>query len=136
MLGLNEIKSTENLSSNKIFALCESMVERMDDPELKRFRANDSDRYLRTLKTQFKALDDRYPSIFNVLLEYGRRTPDGFDTLARIKQMLNLHDKVQSGETTKDNAEKALDYEYSYQYVRPVIGAEKFDEIVKPPSAE
>jgi len=111
------------------------MIERMEDTELRRYRNSDNDRYLRTLKTEFKALNDRYPAIFNILLQYGRKTPDGFDTLERITKMLQKFDEMSTGRKTQEQAEKELDYEYSYQYVRPAVGAEKFDEIVKPPTS-
>lgn len=142
MLGLNEIKSEVNLPSDKIIALCESMLERMDDSEMRRLRNNDGDAYVRILKTQFKELNDRYPGIFNVLLEFGRRTPDGFVTMDRISRMLRQFDAVQSGTKTKDQAEKEIDYEYSAVYVKPIVdklaettGAGTFDDIVKAPSS-
>jgi hypothetical protein len=133
MMGLNEIKSNVNLSTDKIIALCESLLERMEDPELRRYRTSDADRYLRTLKTQFKELNDRYPGIFNVLLEFGRRTPDGFDTMTRISGMLRMRDQIDAGQKTQDQAEKEVDYEYANVYVRPAVGSEAFDRIVPKP---
>jgi hypothetical protein len=134
--GLNPVKSQVNLSPEKIIALCESLLERMDDTELRRIRTTDPDRYSRTLKKQFSELDDRYPSIFNALMEFGRRTPDGYDTMARIRSMLGLYSAVQSGQKTNEQAEKELDYEYSSIYVKPVVGAQEFDRIVKPPTKQ
>lgn len=143
MLGLNEIKSEVNLPSEKIIALCESMLERMDDAEMRRLRNTDGDAYLRSVRGQFKELNDRYPSIFNVLLEFGRRTPDGFSTMDRITRMLRQFDAVQAQQKTKDQAEKELDYEYAQVYVKPVVdklaentGVGRFDDIVKDPRNE
>lgn len=143
MLGLNEIKSEVNLPSEKIIALCESMLERMDDNEMRRLRNTDGDGYLRSVRGQFKELNDRYPSIFNVLLEFGRRTPDGFSTMDRITRMLRQFDAVQAQQKTKDQAEKELDYEYAQVYVKPVVdklaentGVGRFDDIVKDPRNE
>lgn len=132
MLGLNEIKSEVDLSSEKIVALCESLLERMADSEMRRWRTTDHDRYFRTLKTQFSELNDRYPGIFNVLVQYGRKTPDGFPTLDRIKEMLRMNDALKAGTLDREKADKEIDYKYAYQYVRPVVP--NFDNIVKPPS--
>jgi hypothetical protein len=131
---INDVRSDAPIESVKVIEWCESMLTRMD--ELKPFRKDDPDRFLRTIKTEYKDLDDRLPSVFRILLEYGRKTPDGFDTLDRITRMLQKFDEMTSGRKTKEQAEKELDYEYSYQYVRPVIGASKFDEIVKPPTSK
>jgi hypothetical protein len=131
----NEIKSTVDLPKPKIIALCESMLSRMEDNDLRRIRNSDPDRFFNILSQQFTELKDRYPGIFNVLVLYGRKTPDGFDTLARIKRILQLHDTVVSGEKTEDEAHVELDYEYSYKYVRPALGAAEFDRIVPVPGS-
>ena len=134
MLGLNEIKSEVNLSTTTIFALCESMVARIEEADMRRLKATDQDRYLRSLKAQFKQLDDRYPAIFNILLEYGRRTPDGFNTLDRIKKMLQAYDVWQAAdEEKKKQVEVAMEYPYAEAYVRPAVGPAIFDPIVKKP---
>lgn len=130
----NEIKSSENIDSKSIVALCEGLLAKMDEPEMRRLRKNDADRYLRTLKTQFKRLEDRYPGMFNMLIEYGRKTPSGEDVMARIKQLIGFRDAVDAGTITKDKADEEIDYQYAHEFVRPAIGADKFDSIVKPPS--
>ena len=132
MLGLNEIKSEVDLPSVKIIALCESLLEKMADTEMRRFRTTDHDRYFRTLKSQFSELNDRYPGIFNVLVQYGKKTPDGFQTMDRIREMLRMNDEMKGGTLEREEADKEIDYKYAYQYVRPAVP--NFDNIVKPPS--
>ncbi len=131
MLGVNEIKSEEEIPAETIVALCESLLTRTEDPEMKRKKHSDPDSYYMTLKTQFKRLDDRYPGIFNMLIQYGRRTPQGLDIMSRIKEMIGYRDRIKAGEN-RDVFDKAIDYKYAYDFVRPAIGTERFDSIVKP----
>lgn len=130
----HEIKSTENLDSATIVALCEGMLTKMEEPEMRRMRRADQDRYLRTLKTQFKRLEDRYPGMFNLIMEYGRTTPTGDNVMARIKQMIGFRDAIDTGAITKDKADEEIDYEYARKFIRPAIGPAQFDAIVKPPA--
>lgn len=134
MLGLNEIKSEENLPPQKIYALCESMVAKIEESEMRRLKHFNEDRYLRTLKTQFKELDDRYPGIFNVILSYGRTTPDGYDTLERIKKMLQMYEiwAETEDEEEKKQVEVVMEYPYAETYVKAAVGAHVFDKAVKP----
>ncbi len=133
MMSPHEIKSTTNLSTDAIVALCEGMLTRMDDPEMRRMRRGDQDRYLRVIKTQFKPLEDRYPGMFHLLMEYGRNTPSGEDTLTRIKEMLGYRDAIDTGTISKEKADERIDYKYAREFIRPAIGAAEFDAIVKPP---
>ena len=133
---VNEIKSEENLSSPQIIALCESLLSRMEHPEVKQLRHTDSDRYYRSLKTQFKQLDDRYPGIFNMLTQYGRQAPGGIDTMAKLRSMLGVYDARQSGEITDEEADKAVDYDLAKKFVRPALGDSVFDNIVKDPTTQ
>ena len=145
MLGVNEIKTHEELSTDTIIALCESLLTTMEEADMRRLKQTDTDRYYRTLKTQFKRLDDRYPGIFNVLIQYGRKNPQGHDVMEQIIMMLRKRDSIfqrmkQNPEMTREVAgeqeDKAVDYTYAQRYVRPAIGADRFDSIVKDPSKE
>jgi hypothetical protein len=134
MLGVNEIKSDEEIPSSTIIALCEGLLCKMEEPDIRRLRNADPDRYFRSLQTQFKRLNDRYPGIFNLLTQYGRKTPQGADIMARIKEMIGYRDQIVAGEINRDKADKEIDYKYAYEFVRPAIGNERFDTIVKPPN--
>ena len=127
MLGVNEIKSTEEIPTDIVVALCESLIVTMEQPDMRRLRRSDPDAYMRTLKTQYKRLTDRYPGIFNVLLQYGA------EVMPRIKKMLGFRDNIASGAIERDVADKVVDYELAHQYVRPAIGADRFDSIVSEP---
>lgn len=100
MLGVNEIRSKEDLDTPTVIGLCESLLARREDAEMRRMQRTDPDRFHRTLKTQFAQLDDRYPGIFNLLLQYGRRTPaipgepNGTDAMEKIRDMLAKRDAV------------------------------------------
>lgn len=131
MMGVNEIRSEEEIPAGTIVALCDSLLAKTEEHEMRRMRQTDPDRYYRTLKTQFKRLDDRYPGIFNMLVEYGRKTPQGADIMQRIKQMIGYRDRIVAGEE-REQFDKAVDYQYAHEFVRPAIGAERFDSIVKP----
>ena len=133
MLGVNEIKSHEHISTEDVLALCEGMLSDMETDEYKLMRREDPDRYFRKLKKTYKRLNDRLPGIFNVLVQYGRQTPDGFGTVERIRGMLEKRDAMDAGTLTREDADKDVDYEYAHAYVRPAIGKERFDSIVKPP---
>ena len=134
MLGVNEIKSDEEIPSATIIALCEGLLCKMDEPDIRRLRNADPDRYFRSLQTQFKRLNDRYPGIFNLLTQYGRKTPQGADVMARIKEMIGYRDQIVTGQIDRDKADKEIDYKYAYEFVRPAIGTDRFDTIVKPPN--
>lgn len=133
MLGVNEIRSDEEIPTDQVLALCESLLGRMEDPEMARVRRRDPEGYFRTLKTQFSRLNDRYPGIFNMLVQYGRRTRDGMEIVPQIRQMLAYRDQLNEGTITRERADQLVDYEYAQRYVRPVIGADRFDTIVKHP---
>jgi hypothetical protein len=142
MLGVNEIKSAEEIPTDTVIGLCEGLLTRMEEADMRRMVRTDKDRYYRTLKTQFKRLDDRYPGIFNMLIQYGRRNPQGLEIMPQIEKMLRQRDAIfsrmkQNPEMSREDAgkdeDKAVDYTYAQRYVRPAIGAERFDSIVKPP---
>lgn len=135
MQGVNEIRSNEEIPADIIVALCEGLLCKIEEPEMKRKRQTDPDLYYRSLKTQFKRLDDRYPGIFNMLVEYGRKTPQGHDIMTRIKQMIGFRDRIQSGED-REQFDKTIDYKYAHEFVRPAIGADRFDTIVKSPEEQ
>ena len=133
MLGVNEIKSDEEIPSDVIVALCDSLLVTMEEPDMRRLRRTSPDEYMRTLKMQYKRLDDRYPGIFNVLVQYGAEMPDGTQVMAMIKKMLGYRDNIASGAIQRDTADKAVDYELAHKYVRPAIGEDRFDSIVSDP---
>lgn len=54
--------------------------------------------------------------------------------MARIKEMIGYRDQIVAGEIDRDKADKEIDYKYAYEFVRPAIGTERFDTIVKPPN--
>lgn len=101
-MGVNEIRSQEDLDTPTVIALCESLLARREDAEMRRMQRQDPDRFHRMLKTQFAQLDDRYPGIFNMLIQYGRRTPsipgepNGVDIMEKLKQMLVQRDTVKA----------------------------------------
>jgi hypothetical protein len=132
MLGVNEIKSSEEIPTATIVALCEGLLCKMEEPDIRRLRNTDPDRYYQSLQTQFKRLNDRYPGIFNMLTRYGRKTPQGIDIMARIKEMIGYRDQIVSGTISREKADKEIDYKYAYEFVRPVVP--NFDNIVKPPN--
>ena len=43
-------------------------------------------------------------------------------------------DELRRKQVAGEDEDKAVDYEYAHLYVRPAIGADRFDSIVKPPS--
>lgn len=145
MLGVNQINSTEDIPTETVIALCEGLLTRMEEPDMRRLLRTDTDRYFRTLKTQFKQLDDRYPGIFNMLIQYGRKNPQGLEIMPQITKMLRQRDAIfskmkQNPEMSREEAgkeeDKAVDYTYAQRYVRPAIGEERFDSIVENPQNE
>jgi hypothetical protein len=135
MMGVNEIRSDEEIPAHIIVALCDGLLVKMEEPDMRRMRQQNPDEYYRTLKTQFKRLDDRYPGVFNMLVEYGRKTPQNVDIMARIKTMIGYRDRIKAGED-REQFDKVVDYQYAYEFVRPAIGNERFDSIVKPVTEE
>lgn len=142
MLGVNEIKSTEEIPTETVIGLCEGLLTRMEEGDMRRLLRTDKDRYYRTLKTQFKRLDGRYPGIFNMLIQYGRTNPQGMEIMPQITMMLKQRDAIfarmnQNPEMSREDAglqeDKDVDYTYAHRYVRPAIGADRFDNIVKAP---
>lgn len=132
MIGVNPINSTEEIPSDVIIGLCDGLLTKMEEPAMRRMRNADTDQYYRSLKTQFKRLDDRYPGIFLMLTQYGRQLPQGGDPMDRIKEMLQLRDKIHAGEDRLP-IDKVVDYKYAKEFVSKVLPPGKFDEIVKPP---
>lgn len=142
MLGVNEIKSNEEIPTSVVISLCEGLMCRIEEPDMRRLLRTDNDRYYRTLKTQFKRLDDRYPGLFNMIIQYGRKSPQGLEIMPQIIEMLEQRDAIfvkmklnpeMSREDAGREEDKSVDYTYAQRYVRPAIGAERFDSIVKPP---
>jgi len=142
MLGVNEVRSNEEISTETVIGLCEGLLIRMEEPDMRRMLRTDKDRYYRTLKTQFKRLDDRYPGIFNMLIQYGRKNPQGLDIMDQITKMLRQRDMIfarmranpeMSREEAGEKEDKQVDYTYAHRYVRPAIGADRFDSIVQNP---
>ena len=142
MIGVNELKSSDTIPTETIIALCDGLLAKREEPDMRRLLRTDKDRYYRTFKTQFKRLDDRYPQIFMSFLQYGRTLPDGVDLYAAITDMLYKRDSIfakmeNDPELTREEAgdveDRDVDYVYARQYVRPAIGADRFDSIVKPP---
>ena len=142
MLGVNEIRSNEDIPTEIVLGLCEGLLMRMEQPDMRRLLTTDKDRYYRSLKTQFKVLDDRYPGIFNMLIQYGRKNPQGLDIMEQISKMLRQRDTIfarmkknpeLSREEAGESEDKNVDYTYAHRYVRPALGADKFDSIVQKP---
>ena len=147
MLGVNEIKHWETISTPVVVALCESLMAKLEESDIRRLRSADPDRYYRSLKTQFKELDDRYPGIFNLIIQYGRCTPPipgepkGVDIIFKVRDMLQKRDainaKMAQGMCREDAGKKEdmeVDYVEAKRFIRgKVIPADQFDEIVKPP---
>lgn len=140
MLGVNEVRSNEDIPTNTVIALCEGLLSRMEEPDMRRMVKTDKDRYYRSLKTQFKRLDDRYPGIFHMLIQYGRINPQGLDIMEQITTMLRQRDAIfakmkQNPELSREDAgaqeDKAVYDTYDYRYVRPAFGEERFDNIMK-----
>lgn len=139
MLGVNEILSKEEIPTPTIIALCESMLSKMEEPEMRRLKKTDTDRYYRTLKTQFQRLDHRYPGIFNKLVEYGRTDGEGRDIMAQLTTILQQRDAIfakMKGDWSKREEvgaaeDKAFHSVYDGRYVRPVVGEQLYDNIMK-----
>lgn len=138
MLGVNEVKNWEDLSTDTVLGLCESMLARREEADMKRMMRTDQDCYFRTMKTQFNQLDDRYPGIFNMLLQYGRTAPGGLDIMSKISDMLRkrdlIFDKMKQGMDREDagaQEDKQVDYDLAATYLRgKIMSDEQFDSIV------
>ena len=68
------------------------------------------------LKEQFNDFSVRYPSLFNVIID----DPKNFD-YSRLIHMLNLKNKVDSNETSYENASIKIGQEYYDEFVKTTV---------------
>ena len=80
--------------------------------------ANNKDKYINDGKDKFKFFNDKYPQIFEYILEGLIDTEEGKQ---QMLFMLSLQKKVESGEISHDNASKVIGERLAKEYVYPLV---------------
>jgi len=91
-----------------------AILEYMCNDDIILLKKNDENEYIKHMEEQFPAFSDRYYSLFQKVISG--------DDLTHLFSMLGAIERIKSGETTVDKAEKELGDELANDYVYPVTG--------------
>ena len=125
-MALNEITVEEDLKNIEILDKVEEMLACIETPEMRKLKRNDVNQYAYELEKHFPHLKGRYPQIFNMVMMYERT----FD-LEKLKWMLAMFDKRNSGELTAQEADNVVSFRQFDDHVKSKIDYEKEHEYIE-----
>jgi len=111
-MSLNEIKSTEKMDKETILELVRQMQEAIKEPAMQQLKARDSGRYICEMQNRCSRLNDRYPGIFNMVIQY----EDQFDQ-NKLIWIIDLVAKRQSGKQAAEENERIMGQRMVDEYI-------------------
>jgi hypothetical protein len=128
---MNPIVSYDNIKKENVLMYTQSLIKSMEEyglgatwqiEKLKEINENLYNKFCEKARSQYSKLNDRYPGIVNMVLNYGR----DFD-LPRLAKMLGLAEQLENGEIPELETHVEISTQLRNEFVLPKLNLREED---------